>query len=271
MLKHFNFEEMVAVTAPLVKNTRRRKVFLSIPEIAPLHSKVIKAHQAALAVRPADSTPPPALQALIDKGTEEDKRHDALARAVSSGLQADAAHCVAQEPPDAARALQCQQMETKLFPMGMAIVNVSLLAESGNAARIAQLLKEEPAIGEFLKTIPVRGGKTLFDMLQGWLASGARLGKIEHDREEILAQLATSPVTKVTIQEARSQWLRTISLVLTNLDASDAPAEAIESIRGPILRASERAGQRYATGKTGEPVVEPDEGSTGDDGEGEEK
>jgi hypothetical protein len=271
MLKHFNLEEMVAVTAPLVKNTRRRKVFLSIPEIAPLHSKVIRAHQAVLAVRPADPSPPPALQALIDKGVEEDKRHDALARAVALGLQAEAAHCSAEEPPDVARALQCQQLETKLFPTGMTVVNVSLLAESGNTTRIAQLLKEEPAVGEFLKTIPVRGGKTLFDTLKRWLASGAKLGEIEHDREEILAQLATAPVTKGTIQEARSQWLRVNSLVLANLDASDAPAEAIEAIRGPILRASERAGQRYATGKTGEPVVEPDEGSMGDDGEGEGK
>jgi hypothetical protein len=267
MLKHLNLDEMAALTEPLTKKTSRRRIFLSIPEIAALLPKIVKAHQGVVAVRPVDANRSPELQAFIDKGTEEDKRHDAFARAVSLGLEAQAAYCLAQDPPDAEGAMQCEQARGKLFPTGTLIVNASLLAEFGNTTRIARLLKDEPAIGELLKTIPVKGNKTLFDTMQGWLASGARLGKIEHDREEYLAKQTAAPVTKATIQEVRSRWFRVVSLVLANLNESDAPAEDIEAVRGPIVRASDRAGQRYATGKTDEPVMDSDEGA-GDDQEG---
>jgi hypothetical protein len=39
--------------------------------------------------------------------------------------------------------------------------------------------------------------------------------------------------------------MRLVSQVLNNLSLSNADAEAIETIRGPIHRASERAARRY--------------------------
>jgi hypothetical protein len=51
--------------------------------------------------------------------------------------------------------------------------------------------------------------------------------------------------------------------VLSNLAESDAPAEAIETIRGPILRASDRAGKRYAAGKPEDVVLDPENGTEG--------
>ncbi|XXY48077.1 hypothetical protein WME91_49575 [Sorangium sp. So ce269] len=56
---------------------------------------------------------------------------------------------------------------------------------------------------------------------------------------------------------ARSQWFRVVSAVLSNLELSDAPSEAIETIRGPLLKASDRAGKRYGGAPAGEgPSVE---------------
>lgn len=42
-----------------------------------------------------------------------------------------------------------------------------------------------------------------------------------------------------------------MTLLLDNLDVPHAPAEAIETIRGPVVKASERAGKRYAGGGDG--------------------
>jgi hypothetical protein len=259
MLKHLNVEEMVALIAPWVKKTKRRTTFLSIPEIAPFHSKVTQAYNAVLVVRPSQSTTSPELTSIVEEATRVDERHDHLARAIALSLEAQRELCLAQDSPDAARAARCDEITVKLFPSGLSIVNASLLAESGNTARVAHLIKEEePAIADFLKTITV-GKATLLENVQRWIATGARLEKLEHDREEVLAKVTTQPITKATIQAARSQWFRVMSQVLSSLELSDAPAVAIEAIRGPVLRASERAGKRYASGVTEQPVLDPED------------
>ena len=76
--------------------------------------------------------------------------HDVLVRAVAANIEADRAWCVAAKPPQLRRAEQAESVQAKLFPTGMAIVNVSLLAESGNAARVAALLASDPTIAEYL-------------------------------------------------------------------------------------------------------------------------
>jgi hypothetical protein len=68
-------------------------------------------------------------------------------------LEAQRELCLAQDSPDAARAAQCDESTVKLFPSGLSIVNASLLAESGNTARVAHLIKEEePAIEDQAET-----------------------------------------------------------------------------------------------------------------------
>ncbi|WP_437580689.1 hypothetical protein [Sorangium sp. So ce887] len=120
--KHLMIEEMVALLAPWVENAQRKRLFLSVPEIAGLHPRVVEAHETVLAVRPT---------------------------------------------------------------------------------------KEK-----------------------------------------------TASVPNATLLSARNKWLRVVAAVLSNLDLSDAPAEAIETIRGPVLKASERAGKRYAGAGPSETAVE---------------
>jgi hypothetical protein len=79
-----------------------------------------------------------------------------------------------------------------------------------------------------------------------WVTTGKKLGKLEHKRDILTAKDATKTVSLATITAVRSRWLRLVSLVLSNLELSEAPEEAIEVIRGPVQRASERAGLRYA-------------------------
>ena len=257
MLKHLTLEEMVALLLPWVGKTKRRDTFLSIKEIAPLHPLVVEAYEGVLAVRPVDTTRSPALRKLDEKAALIDDRHDNLARAAYHDLLAERAHSLAAEPPDTDRAALSDKALAQLLPDGLAVLNTSYLAESGNTARIAKLLEDEPWMGTFLKSIPVRGKKTLTDTLAEWIAAGRQLEDVEHEREEHLAKQAV-PATKANIQAARSQWFRVVTTILNNLDLSKAPPEAIESIRGPVLRASDRAAKRYATGNVDTPILEPD-------------
>ncbi|WP_437331605.1 hypothetical protein [Sorangium sp. So ce394] len=246
MLKHLNLDEMVALLSPWVDDPKQRKLFLSIPEIAALHPRVVEAHEAVVAVQPSSGAGAASqLRALMDEGNEVDRCHDHLARAVSYGIDAHRELCLAEAPADAARAAQCDAVQKKLFPNGLAILNASPLAEAGNTTRIARLLEEEPEIADFLRSIPARGKASLLDVVKRWLAKGRELQALERARTELDATQATTPITKTTIQAARSQWFKVVSLVLSNLEVSRAPARDIEIIRGPVLRASDRAGKRY--------------------------
>jgi hypothetical protein len=256
VLKHLNIDEMVGISGPWGTDAKRKAVFLSIPEIAALHPKVVEIHAELLAVQPAAAAVSPALKKIIEAETAVDAVHDPLARAVSSGLEADRDQSLAAEKPNLENAKQAEEVQSKLFPNGMSIINASFLAASGNTARVAKLLKEEPEIATFLKAIPVRGKGTLLDTVHRWIAAGAQLGKLERDREEQEAREATQPVGKAGMNALRARWIRLASQVLSNLELSEAPPEAIELIRGPVLKASYRAGKRYEGGGAS-PVEEP--------------
>lgn len=269
MLKHLTVEEMVALAAPWVKNAKRKSLFLSIPEIAPLHPKVVETYRAVLAVRPSNKAKSDKMRALDEALARVDARHDHGAKAVSFGIDSYREHCLAKDPPDTERVAQCDAVQAKLLPGGLQIINASTTAEAGNTARIAHLLEEEPELADFLRAIPAPEKKTLFHTAQQWIKEGKALEAIDHEREELAAKEKTAPVTRATVAAARSQWFRLVSAVLSNLELSDAPAEAIETIRGPVLKASERAGKRYAGGGAGDAAGEEpqDEAPSEDDGE----
>ncbi|MGK4002448.1 hypothetical protein WMF31_07485 [Sorangium sp. So ce1036] len=260
MLKHLNLDEMVALLAPWVEEPKQRKLFLSIPEIAALHPRVIEAHDAVLAVQPRSAGTSPRLRAILDKSNAADRLHDRLARAVSYGIDAHREICLAEEPSDAARAAQCDVVQKKLFPNGLSILNASPLAEAGNTSRIARLLEEEPEIAAFLKGIPARGKTSLLDVVKRWIRAGRELQTLDRARVELEATETTTPPAKTTIQSARSQWFKVVSLVLSNLEMSRAPARDIEILRAPVLQASSRAGKRYLTSTSEEASpAEPEE------------
>jgi hypothetical protein len=252
LLKHLNVEEMVGLTAPWVDAQRAKPVFVSIPEIEPLYDKIAVAHAALVAVRPAVAIPSPSVAALLAEEEAADARHDHLARAISSALEAHAERCLAEDPPNEARSIRCRDVQGKLFPNGLSIVNASFVAESGNATRVAHLIEnDEPAITTFLETITVSSKATLADDVRTWVSLGVKLGALEHAREATLAQESASKgPTNASILAARNTWIRLVSQVLSMLDLSDGAPEAIEQIRAPILRASERASRRYGIAKT---------------------
>lgn len=258
MLKHLNIDEMVALSEPWVRRPKRKAMFLSVPEIAALHPQVAAVHGQLLAARPAVNTMSPKLRAILDEETITDALHDHLARATSSGIDCHREHCLAEDPPNVAGAAMCDEAAAKILPNGLLIINNSLLAESGNAARLQKLLKDEPAVAAFLGGIPGTKKTTLLDTVNRWIAAGLKLGNLEHQREELEAKETSSPANKASVSALRNRWIRLVSLIVANLDMSSAPADVIEAIRGPVLRASDRAAKRYGDGGQGGNVVEPE-------------
>jgi len=246
MLRHLNNQEMLAITSTWSTNPDAKETFLSIVDIAPFHSKVVKVNAELLAIQPASSELSPAMRELTAKAADVDEDHDAFTRAVATGIEADRAYCFAAKPRQLRRAEELAKAHAKLLPTGLSIINASLLAESGNTTRIAALLETEPAIADLLESIPVRDDRTVLDLTKRWIAAGKKLGKLEHQRSVLTAKEVTKPTNLATISTVRGRWLRLVSQVLSVLELSDAPAEAIEIIRGPVRLASERAGKRYA-------------------------
>src|SRR5262245_14609620 len=119
MLKHLNIDEMVALVSPWVSNTKRKKTFLSIPEIAGLHAQAIDAHKAVLAVRPIKPLSVPELRAIDERQIAVDNRHDHLARGITLSVDAARELYLAADPPDEERAAMCDEANQKLFPGGM--------------------------------------------------------------------------------------------------------------------------------------------------------
>lgn len=246
MLRHLNNQEMLAITSTWTHNARAKAAFLSIAEIAPLHPKVAKIDAELLAIQPPSDTASTEVRRLVAAAVRADVEHDALVRAVSAAIESDRTYCLATRPPQPARAEQAEAIHAKLFPTGMAIINVSLLAEAGNAARVATLLDQDPSIAAFLEAIPIRDDHTALDLTRRWIAAGKKLGKLEHERSVLTAKGTTKPLELVAISAVRARWLRLVAQVLSALELSDAPGEAIESVRGPVLFASERAAKRHA-------------------------
>lgn len=260
-LNHMTLAEMVGVTLPWVTPGKQRSLFLSVPEIAGLMPVVEQAHAGVLGAQPNLAGMSPEVRAILEEEEVVDIRHDCLARGGNWILEGHRQICLGSNPPDAERAALCARVLRKLFPQGLKIVTASFVAESGNTARVAQLLETDAEIKPLLKSIPVRKGETLLDVVLKWIEEGATLGALEDQRTALAAESAVgapandkAPKAGKT-QAARSAWINAVNLVLGALAVSSAPAQAIEALRHRAVEVSEKAYRRSISG--GKDEVEP--------------
>jgi hypothetical protein len=217
MLDRLEMDEMLALTAPWIEVPQTRDAFLSVPEIAPLYSKVVQVHEVLAAVK-AQRSPQTEMKTLLEEETIVDARHDHLARGIHATLEAHIHFLLSQEPPNFSRAATCQQAQRKLFPVGLSIINASLLAESGNTARVGRMLAtQEKALAEFLATIPAfLPNKSLRDMVDTWIEAGTSLAELEHLRGSLTLKEGAM-VASSSPQSAKKAWNRIVSQILLTL------------------------------------------------------
>jgi len=197
------------------------------------------------------------LKTLLEEETIIDARHDHLARGIYAALEAQLHFLLSQEPPDFFRAASCQHAQRKLFPTGLSIVNASLLAESGNTARVGRMLRtQEKPLADYLATIPaLAGNKSLRTMVDAWIDAGTSLAELEHVRSSLALKEGALAVNS-SPQGAKKAWNRIVSQVLLTLGVSDAPADVAEALRMPFEDALERVSNRFA--KIGEEATLPE-------------
>jgi len=253
---NLEIDEMLALTAPWVEPSQTRDAFLAVPEIAPLHSKVVQVHEALVAVK-AQRTPQSELKTLIEEETIIDARHDHLARGIYAALDAHLHFLLSHDPPDFFRAASCQHAQRKLFPTGLSIVNASLLAESGNTARVGRMLRgQEKPLSDFLASIPAVGpNKSLRDMVDAWIEAGTSLAELEHVRSSLALKEGSMAATS-SPQGAKKAWNRIVSQILLTLGVSDASTDIVQTLRGPFEEAMERMSNRFS--KIGEEATLPE-------------
>jgi hypothetical protein len=257
VFEHLEIDEMVALTKPWVEASPTRDAFFSVPEIAPLHAKVVQVHEGLLTAK-SQRAPQNELKTLLEEETIVDARHDHLARGIHAALEAQLHFLLSQDPPDFLRAATCQAAQRKLFPMGLSIVNASLLAESGNTARVGRMLRgQEKALGDFLATIPAFGtNKTLRDMVDAWIEAGTSLAELEHLRSS-LALKEGALVANASPATAKKAWNRIVSQILLTLGVSDASAEVTQVLRGPFEQAVERSSMKFTGSNIGDEATLP--------------
>lgn len=267
--KDLDINEMVSLFSPYVNEQATKQKFLSIPELAGLHSKVAAAYEAVVSVRPIEEVNDPALAEISAQQRIMDNRHDRLARCLALALEARRERALAETPPDDATAAGCVDALAVLLPEGTGITNMSYRAEAGNTERLERLLAEPGSAGTkaLLKTIPIKKGETALDTVVLWIQAGAELGKLETKKAARLAALQTqaAPPLRV-IQAARSQWIKVAALVVQVADVSDAPAEVKAAVVHPLVTAADRAGQRGARRGSAKPEAPPAPAAPSGDG-----
>ncbi len=258
MFEHLEIDEMLALTAPWVRPSPLRDAFHSVPEIAPMHPKVVLVHE-NLAVAKTQRPPQNELQTLLEEETMVDARHDHLARGIYAALEAHLHFLMAKDPPEFGMAAACQLAQRKLFPTGLAIVNASLLAESGNTARVGRMLRtQEKGLAEFLATIPaLQPNKTLRDLVDGWIEAGTSLAELEHVRSSLMLKEGAMAASS-SRQGAKKAWIRIVSQVLLTLGVTDAAPDIVHALRGPFEEAVERSSLRYTGVDVGDEATLPE-------------
>lgn len=252
-LKHLEYSEMVGLTAAWVGS--QRPLLQAIPQTAAwlsqldeVHARIEKAQPVSFAKLHAEIAKIVGQQAFIDD------RHDDLIRGTSLGLEAEQALCRASNPPRLERAAQCEEALSTLFPKGLTIIRALYVSEAGNAARTRKLLAAEEWLRDLLASIPTSDGGSLLTVVETWCALGEELGLLEEKKAAIQARIAGTPQPpRAEMLAARNAWLVLVNMLLGLFPLIEGHQEAIETLRGPVLRTAEIAGKRYSTRGKGEP------------------
>ena len=231
--------EMVQISTPWVEPGPARTALQSVRDVGVVLGHVERAHRDLLVIQapPAD----PELARLAEQAGQTDGKHDTLARGTHM-LLSGFAELTAE--PEAASALL--RLRDLLLPLGLGISTKSYREEAGEALRLQERLS--PDVKQQLTAVAVGTG-TLLDVVNEWIATGRLLGQLE-DRRAALLQAQTTPASSVTVLQARNQWIRAATALVSFLDLVNLDEATLQLIVGS-LREAERSSERRAIKRRG--------------------
>lgn len=227
-LKNLTTREMAKVGADLVRpGSKEREALEAVPAAAHLIPILEETHAALVKAQPPSETE---LQAIIDRITELDARHDDLVRSILDRL---ASERTATKNPATEELMS--RLSVVLVPEGRALVMRSYLEEAGAAVlREERVNDEHRAALAKLKTYDGESYLTLYNELQD---VSAEIGRLERSRTIIEAEDALVVKTR----DARNRWIAAIN-TLANVLALVGVDE--DPILLTIRKAAHKAGLR---------------------------
>ncbi|WP_437777175.1 hypothetical protein [Sorangium sp. So ce1097] len=236
-------QAMVNISGPWLDPEQDRKVFTSLPLLAPLLPAVDEAHGRILTTQRLGSSLQQQLKALMERALALDATHDRKLRGAYNYLGA-----LGEMTDDPAFAAALLDLRDRLAPAGLRAISRSYGDQAGDAKLLRSRLHD--ASEKLLKKLKTPEGP-LAQVVDAWVAAALEIEKVEAQREQLTLN-APSNIDGATPREvlnARNAWIRVVRAVETNLALEKAATgEITERLLGRLRREAARADRRGRKG-----------------------
>lgn len=214
----------------------------SVPQLAPWVGPLRTAHDGLVASDSARNSTQGAMAALMAQQADGDLVHDRLLRGGFTLLSAfEQLHELVGGNSGAFGTLRGQ-----LFPGGLAMTQASYADEAAQAE-----LAKKRVTPETQPLLATKVGDTTLDaIVEAWLASAAKLGELEAERNALVAQNDTIKATAPNTRDARNAWIKVVSVIQASIAALDDEAMAPEArtkLLATLRRYEDMAGRGVTT------------------------
>ncbi|AUX40132.1 hypothetical protein SOCE26_015290 [Sorangium cellulosum] len=236
-------QAMVNISGPWLDPEQDRKVFTSLPLLAPLLPAVEEAHDRIRTTQRLGSSLQQQTKALVERAIALDATHDRKLRGAYNYLGA-----LAEMTDDPTFAAALLDLRDRLAPAGLKAVSRSYGDQAGDAKLVRSRLDE--ASEKLLRKLKTPEGP-LVQVVEAWVAAALELEKVEAQREQLAlsAQSSTDGATPRDVVNARNGWIRVVRAIETNLSLEKAATgEVVERLLGRLRRESARADRRGRKG-----------------------
>ncbi len=222
-LSRLTISEMLALSQPYLDPEHpAHQALAQIPDVARLLPRLRDAHQVLKASQSADDLRASSLQKEVFALEAE---HDDLAQGIHYTCQGIA--LLAEQDELRTR---WERLYEVLLPGNRKFASSSHKTEAGNAALLQQILEGLPAQDKGLLKAQYIGKRSLFEIIERWIAVGQELGQKELERQSV-------PVTPTgdSVQESRNQWTRTVGAIATMLQMAELLGELSAGVKEHVL------------------------------------
>ncbi|AUX36137.1 MULTISPECIES: hypothetical protein [Sorangium] len=244
-------QAMVNISGPWLDPKQDRKIFTSLPLLAPLLPSVEEAHGRILTTQRLGTSLQQQAKALMEKVLALDATHDRKLRGGYNYLGA-----LAEMTDDPAFAAALLDLRDRLAPAGLKAVARSYGDQAGDAKLLPSRLND--ASEKLLKKLKTPEGP-LSQVVDAWVAAALEIEKVEAQREQLALNTPanTDGATPREVLNARNGWIRVVRAIETNVALEKAATgEITERLLGRLRRESARADRRGRKGGA-EGAVEP--------------
>lgn len=246
-LWNLTLAEMLGITSSLLAKDGLRARFEEHPLLAEMLPSLEHVHAQAARVAPApEDDAAKEYSALSQEGAVLDaEQHDRRVRGIYHLFESLAE--LATTPDAAAR---FRTLSSRLLPQGLATMQQSWQGEAGNAARVAQMLQDDPSLRSELTCIKLPGNHTLCTEVDALVRVGLRLGAIEARRAELkAASNVAAPddgIPAVSFGVARRDWFEVVDALCKALrmPRSSVPTDLRNAALGLVDEAERKADLR---------------------------